>query len=188
VARRVSVKGKGADLFFGEGLAQPASPATTAAPSELALDRSFVAAPMETPAPNAIDDQIEAAPAQPTGRPSRRRASAPTPATQSTANLSASTLASTATDQPAVAAAPYAPALIEQIRKTVKAPGREVSFVRLTPEEKGHLADLVYTYKRQGIKTSENEINRIAVNYILSDYVENGAESVLARVIAALRA
>jgi hypothetical protein len=63
-----------------------------------------------------------------------------------------------------------------------------VSFVRLTPEEKGHLADLVYTYKRQGIKTSENEINRIAVNYILSDYVENGAESVLARVIAALRA
>jgi hypothetical protein len=78
--------------------------------------------------------------------------------------------------------------VIERIRKTVKTPGREVSFVRLTTEEKGHLADVVYTYKRQGVKTSENEINRIAVNYILIDYYEHGEESTLAKVIAALRA
>jgi hypothetical protein len=77
---------------------------------------------------------------------------------------------------------------IEGIRRIVKLPGKEVSFVRLTPHEKAQLADIVYTYKRQGTKTSENEINRIAVNLLLADYKENGAASVLAKVIAALRA
>ncbi len=77
-------------------------------------------------------------------------------------------------------------ATIEAIRKVVKAPGKEVSFVRLSPDEKGELADIVYTYKRQGKKTSENEINRIALNYILQDYKANGENSILAKVIAAL--
>jgi len=66
--------------------------------------------------------------------------------------------------------------------------GKEVSFVRLSPEEKGELAEIVYTYKRQGRKTSENEINRIAVNFIVEDYKANGAQSILARVIDALLA
>jgi len=78
--------------------------------------------------------------------------------------------------------------LIEEIRKTVKATGKEVSFVRLTPEEKNLLVDIVYTYKRQGVKTSENEINRIAVNFLLMDFKVNGAASILTRVIEALLA
>jgi hypothetical protein len=78
--------------------------------------------------------------------------------------------------------------LIESIRKTVKTAGKEVSFMRLTPHEKAQLADIVYVYKRQGTKTSENEINRIAINFLLADYKENGAASVLAQVIEALRA
>jgi hypothetical protein len=45
---------------------------------------------------------------------------------------------------------------IEAIRRVVKQTGREVSFVRLSPEEKGRLADVVYTYRRQGRKTTEN--------------------------------
>jgi hypothetical protein len=78
--------------------------------------------------------------------------------------------------------------LIETIRKTVKVPGKEVSFVRLTPGEKGQLTDIVYTYKRRGQKTTENEINRIAVNLVLEDYKANGEASILARVINALLA
>ncbi len=77
---------------------------------------------------------------------------------------------------------------IGAIRRAVKVPGKEVSFVRLTAEEKAQLADIVYTYKRQGKKTTENEINRIAVNYMVQDYKANGEQSVLARVIAALLA
>ena len=78
--------------------------------------------------------------------------------------------------------------VIEAIRKTVKVTGREVSFIRLTPGEKQELADIVYTYKRQGKKTTENEIARIAVNYLLADYHASGELSVLAKVIDALLA
>jgi hypothetical protein len=78
--------------------------------------------------------------------------------------------------------------LVEDIRKTVKHLGKEVTFIRLTPEEKGQLTDIVYAYKRQGIKTSENEIGRIGLNYLIADYQANGEESVLAQVIAALNA
>ncbi len=78
--------------------------------------------------------------------------------------------------------------VIELIRKAVKVPGKEVSFVRLTAEEKGQLAEIVYTYKRQGKKTSENEINRIAINFILEDYKAQGENSILASVLASLLA
>ena len=82
----------------------------------------------------------------------------------------------------------HADALIDQIRKSVKSVGKEVSFVRLTTAEKQQLSDIVYTYKRQGVKTSENEINRIAVNFLIADYKAHGQASVLARVIASLLA
>ena len=78
--------------------------------------------------------------------------------------------------------------IISVVRKAVRQTGKEVSFVRLTPEEKQQLSDIVYTYKRQGVKTSENEINRIAVNYLLEDYRANGENSVLQKVIEALLA
>lgn len=78
--------------------------------------------------------------------------------------------------------------MIETIRKTVKSLGTKVSFTRITPEEKGKLEDIVYTYKRQGVKTSENEINRIAMNFLIEDFHKNGKESMLAHVIEALNA
>lgn len=82
----------------------------------------------------------------------------------------------------------YTDVMIEKIRKAVKQIGKEVTFVRLTPDEKARLSDVAYTYKRQGIKTSENEISRIAINNLLADFEANGQESVLAKVIAALNA
>jgi len=82
--------------------------------------------------------------------------------------------------------------LIETIRKTVKKMGKEVSFIRHTPEEKRELSSIVYTfnelYRGQGRKTSENEIGRIALNFLIADYKENGELSVLARVLEALNA
>ena len=77
---------------------------------------------------------------------------------------------------------------LEDIRKAVKRVGKEVTFVRLTPEEKNQLGDIAYTYKRQGIKTSENEISRIGINYLLADYKAHGKDSNLAKVIDALNA
>jgi hypothetical protein len=78
--------------------------------------------------------------------------------------------------------------IVQRIRKVVKTQGKEVSFIRLTAQEKGQLADIVYTYKRQGRRTTENEVSRIAVNYLLEDYRVNGSVSMLARVLDALQA
>ncbi len=70
----------------------------------------------------------------------------------------------------------------DAIRKAVKTPGREVTYLRLTKEEKDQLSDIIYSYKRLGIKTSETEIGRIAMNYIVEDYQTNGENSILNRI------
>jgi hypothetical protein len=78
------------------------------------------------------------------------------------------------------------PSMVEVVRRAVKHIGKEAATYRFTPEEKQHLADIVYTYGRQGYRTSENEITRIAVNWLLWDYQEQGEQSVLARLLKAL--
>ena len=169
--KRVSLKGKGADLFFGK---PPPSPPAAAPPSPEPAEL-VDPAPPEPSRPStglAAVDQISRAADQPTqhaGEPTDKRARNP-------ASTNPDLLAS------------YQDEAIASIRRTVRVPGREVSFVRLSPAEKGQLADVVYTYKRQGCKTSENEINRIAINFLLADYKANGEQSILARVIASMQA
>ena len=76
--------------------------------------------------------------------------------------------------------------IIEKVRKTVKVIGKEPSTHRLTPEEKKVIIDIVYAYKSSGIKTSENEVARIAINFLVNEYKENGENSILKKVIKAL--
>lgn len=177
-AKRVSVKGMGADLFFG---AAPPPPTDTldidAIPNLPLID--------EMPISHADIDMADTIDRQPPLPPqhSERLTSQSSRSTTSPA-ANASTLASVVDS----VSASLDPTIIDQIRKIVKVPGKEVSYVRLTPAEKGDLADIVYTYKRQGCKTTENEINRIAVNFMLLDYQEHGEESLLAKVLAALQA
>jgi len=75
------------------------------------------------------------------------------------------------------------PDMLEEVRRVVRQLGKEAATHRFTGEEKRAIADLVYTYHRQGYKTSENEITRIAVNWLLLDFSERGEQSVLARVL-----
>ncbi len=76
--------------------------------------------------------------------------------------------------------------LIEQIRKAVKEIGKEAATHRFTVAEKKEIADLIYTYKNSGIKTSENEIARVAVNFVVEDYKVNGENSVLHKILKAV--
>ena len=76
--------------------------------------------------------------------------------------------------------------MIEAIRASVKLFGKEAATHQFTQEEKKALADLVYTYRAQGIRTNENEIARISVNFIVADYHENGKNSILHKVLEAL--
>ena len=79
--------------------------------------------------------------------------------------------------------------IIEMIRKIVKTPAKEeVLYVRVTKEEKNQLGDIEYTYHRQGIDTSANELGRIAVNFLIADYQAHGENSILAKVLTALHA
>ena len=80
----------------------------------------------------------------------------------------------------------YHDTIIELVRKAVKELGKEAATHRFTLEEKKELADIIYTFKSKGVKTSENEITRIAVNLVINDYKENGENSLLDSVLKAL--
>ncbi len=80
------------------------------------------------------------------------------------------------------------PALEEEIRKAVKQIGKEAATFRFTETEKEALADIEYSYKRQGIRTSGNEITRIGLNFLIEDYHRNGENSILAKILKLLNA
>jgi hypothetical protein len=80
----------------------------------------------------------------------------------------------------------YHATIIELVRKSVKEIGKEAATHRFTIKEKKELADIIYIYKNRSVRTSENEVTRIAVNFLISDYKEKGENSVLSRTLKAL--
>ncbi len=76
--------------------------------------------------------------------------------------------------------------MVEAVRRAVKEFGKEAATHRFTAEEKRAISDIIYAYKKQGMKTSENEITRIAVNFIIHDYQDNGKNSLLEKFLKAL--
>lgn len=80
----------------------------------------------------------------------------------------------------------YHDTMVQKIRAAVKQFGKEAATHRFTPAEKKAVADLIYTYKLQGIRTSENEVARIAIHALIEDYQKNGEESTLDKVLKAL--
>lgn len=80
----------------------------------------------------------------------------------------------------------YHDEMVEIVRKAVKEFGKEAATHRFTPDEKRGLADIIYTYQNSGIRTSENEITRIAVNFLMQDYKVNGENSILDKILKAL--
>ena len=75
---------------------------------------------------------------------------------------------------------------LELVRRAVRTLGKEAATYRFTQDEKRALSSIVYAYKERGIKTSENEITRIALNYLIDEYRRNNTSSILARVLARL--
>ena len=151
----------------------PKSPTVTIAPKK----------PKERPKPNIKKDTARSIPNQehpPIDLTIERKNDTVSSSDSNHANVQASTLANIQGD------------IIEAIRKTVKQVGKDTLFVRLTPDEKHQITSVVYAfnemYRGEGRKTSENEIGRIGVNFLLEDYKENGEQSILAKVLTALNA
>ena len=82
---------------------------------------------------------------------------------------------------------PVASDAVQRIRKATRQIGKEAATYRFTREEKEALADIVYSYGRLGLKTSENEVVRIGVNWLLGDHGALGEKSLLHRVLKALK-
>jgi len=200
-SKRVSLKGKGADLFFGDY--SPDTPSVLSEPPD--GEASTVAVVTDSPPSASTQPDLD------DGLPPSDSSNGIRSESKSTivrdSKLASSPLVAQASARAANNASSLAPPLartpaskltfnseskstdvIEAIRKIVKVSGKEVSYTRLTPEEKAQLVDIVYAFKRQGQKTTENEIHRIALNYLLSDYHARGEQSVLALVLAALQA
>ena len=78
--------------------------------------------------------------------------------------------------------------LVRRLRKAVKVVGKEAATYRFSAEEKEALANIVYRCGRQGYRTSENEIVRIGMNWLIEEYREKGGQSLVLKVLRALRA
>ena len=76
--------------------------------------------------------------------------------------------------------------VIEHIRQAVRQTGKEAGTYRITREEKKALLELCYSYRLAGIRTSENEITRIALNYLIHDHKSNPKDSILESVMEAI--
>ncbi len=77
---------------------------------------------------------------------------------------------------------------MESVRKAVKLLGEKAATHRFTADEKDALADIVYAMKKKGIHTSENEVTRIAINYMVWEYRQNKQASILSSVLERLNA
>jgi len=80
------------------------------------------------------------------------------------------------------------PTLLKGLRQAVRRIGKEAATYRFAREEKDQLAETIYAQRRAGIKTCENEIVRIGLNWLIAEHGARGEKSVLARALKALRA
>ena len=171
---------------------KPAGQPAAQAPSPFArLDTSLLRSTRPSPAPEVPEAEDQPKPAPPPGpaarsaqRGARRSANRPTnpPGNRAT---TVSRNHDTAPDATVSDSSPGDDAL-ELVRRAVRTLGKEAATYRFTQDEKRALAGIVYAYKERGIKTSENEITRIALNYLIDEYRRNSTSSILAQVLARL--
>jgi len=90
------------------------------------------------------------------------------------------------TAQPRTRAATDHGATLATVRRAVRQVGKEAATYRFTVDEKRALAEIVYTYRGLGMRTTENELTRIAVNFLIEEYRQHGEHSVLAQSLALL--
>ncbi len=77
-------------------------------------------------------------------------------------------------------------AMIETVRKALMTFGKEAATHRFTPEEKQGIAEIIFAFRKENIRTSENEIARISINWLILDYKRHKEDSVLHKVLLAL--
>ena len=77
-------------------------------------------------------------------------------------------------------------ATIEIVRKALKIFGKEAATHRFTLEEKQAIAEIIFAFRQKNIRTSENQITRIAINWLILDYKKDEEKSILHQALLAL--
>ena len=75
---------------------------------------------------------------------------------------------------------------IEEVRKAVRMFGKEAATHRFTLEEKQTLAEIIFSFRQKNLRTSENQITRIAINWLMLDYKKTQENSILHQALLAL--
>jgi hypothetical protein len=128
-----------------------------------------------------LDKQPPATVRQPQGRGHRRAPRRPDAMTDATAACHHDTTVARYDDS-------AASAMLDALRLAVRRIGKEAATYRFTREEKERLAEIIYRQSRAGVRTCENEIVRIGVNWLLQDHRARGDASLLSLALKALHA
>jgi len=82
----------------------------------------------------------------------------------------------------------YHDSMIAKIARTVREVGREVKTYRITPQENNALVEIIYFFRRNKYRLSENEIARIAINLLIEDFERDKKSCMLSRIAEAMKA
>ena len=72
---------------------------------------------------------------------------------------------------------------IASISKAIQDVGKQASTFRFTLREKTSMVKVIYSFRLKNTKITENDIVRIAINLLISDYKDNRSNSILSKVI-----
>jgi hypothetical protein len=82
----------------------------------------------------------------------------------------------------------YHDSMTATIAKSVRETGKEVCTYRLTQKEKTSLVEIIYHFRIRNCKLSENEIARIAINFLIEDFRADKKDCMLSSIIEAMKA
>lgn len=76
----------------------------------------------------------------------------------------------------------YHDSMIASIAKSVREVGKEGCTYRLTQREKNALFEIIYHFRKQNRRLSENDIARIAINFLIEDFKMDDRTCLLKRI------
>jgi len=156
--KRVSVQGKGADLFFGD--LQAPEPVPEQPGDEQGM-------PVEAPTPQALEQTNPSTP------PDER-------SEQAQASKHASNGADGSEQNELISSV-----ILDAIWRDLAEQATVTNAFRYTHEELGQLTDAIYELgKEHGTRVTKQEVARLGLNAILTDYQIRGADSLLSTFIA----
>ena len=170
MVKRVSVKGMGADIFFGDSLPQqPAEPPSPMPDEQVALAEAATESPGDQ---GTKEESLHLSMQE--SKHARKRASKKEDKKEETQEAPSNQMP----------ASPLASEVIASVWPNLSERATITNAFRYTATELSSLTDAIYEItKRQGAKLSKQDIARLGLNAILWDYQARGENSLLGEFV-----